>query len=111
MNQAPHASKHAEKRAKERISLPKSALQSDMERAWECGLKQGEVTGRIQKFMAGVYFRHKKSTNTRIYNDLVYCFAPDKTLITVIPLPTNLRTACRRALKGKKKSSREGAIQ
>ena len=96
------ASKHAEKRVKERISLPKSAVLSALERAWNYGLKQGEASGRVQRYMASVYFKRRTSTNTRIYNDCVYCFASDGTLITVLPLPENLKTLCRKALREKK---------
>ena len=98
----PRASKHAEDRVKERMSLPKSAVQKNIERAWEHGLTQGEVKGRVRRFMAGVYLRYKKSTNTRIYNDCVYCFGPDGTLITMYPVPEKLRKTCRRALKNRK---------
>jgi hypothetical protein len=94
--------KHAAKRAKERASLPKSALESDSERALQYGLGQEDVSGRAQKYMASVFFRHKTSTNTRIYNDLVYCFTSDKTLITLFPLPRNLRALFRKALKEKR---------
>ena len=95
------ASKHAEKRVKERASLPKSAVRGEMARAWKNGLKSSEVSGRVQRYMASVYFRHRSSTNTRIYNDRTYCFASDGTLITVMSLPEKLRTLCRKALKKK----------
>ena len=95
-------SRHASKRVNERASLPKSALGSDAERAWKYGLSQGEVSGRILKYMTGVFFRYRKSANTRIYNDLAYCFASDETLITVLPLPANLRSLCHKVLKEKR---------
>lgn len=81
---------HAYLRSKERIGLPKSAIERDANRALECGLKHSDTTGSLKKYMDSLYFTEKKSNNTRIWNGNVYLFH-NNTLITVLPLPQKYR--------------------
>jgi len=83
--------KHAEKRIKERINIPKASIDRIAGKAISDGLKHGDVSGRLKKYVDSLYFTNKAANNIRIYNQKVFLFTKDMTLITVLPLPNNLK--------------------
>ena len=83
-------SKHAIKRMKERLGLPKKACQKASDIAFEKGVKHSNTKGRIHKFFTYLYHRNKTANNLRVYGKYVYVFAGN-TLITVVPLPSTMR--------------------
>ena len=95
-------SEHANQRLKTRGALPKSARLTEVEQAYERGLKHNEVPKRLEKYMTAVFFKGMVSTQTRIYNNRVYCFNSDGTLITVIPLPVKYKNLCQKLINDKK---------
>lgn len=82
--------KHSKKRIKERLGLSKNLTDKLAKKALEEGITHKETTGRLNKYIAGLYFYNKKANNIRIYNQKVYIFYNQK-LITVHDLPTNLK--------------------
>jgi hypothetical protein len=75
--------KHAYKRAKERMGVNKNALNRIAKRAFEKGLKQSDVNGKIKEVFEILYNTEKTANNIRIYGEFIYIFA-DNRLLTVI---------------------------
>ena len=90
--------KHAEKRARKRIGIPKKSVQKNAKRALEHGLCHADSTGRLSKYFTWLFLEHG-NTNTRIYNDYVYIFTDDEVLVTVFPLERAHRSAAAKAIK------------
>ena len=81
---------HAKTRMKQRCGLSKKSSKRMAEKALECGIKHSETTGRLHKYMSGLYVAHKrKGADIRIYGDKVYIFCED-VLITVLQVPSDL---------------------
>ena len=94
-------SRHANKRIHERINIPKSAIDKLATKALSRGITHKEATGRLSKYLDKLFLAHKKGANMRIYNQKVFIFSTDETLITVIDLPTNLKKIAEK-IKSKK---------
>lgn len=88
------ATNHAYKRAKERLSWKKSALNRMMKRAFVKGIKHSDTKGQLNKYITdkylnGLYFNKKPANNPRIYGENIYFFN-DNLLITVYRLPNKV---------------------
>ena len=79
--------KHSQKRIKERVGIPKKAAERNAANALEKGLKREECTGRLRRYFDFLFLSHRKGGKARIYNNHVYIFTVQDSLITVIPLP------------------------
>lgn len=82
--------KHAEQRIRERVGLPKQAINRNAERALENGLTHKEVSGSICRYADKLYLQYRKANNIRFYGNQIYLFK-DNILITVLPLPQKYR--------------------
>lgn len=76
---------HAKDRTK-RIVPSKKLAQKLAEKALNQGIKHGETTGELKKFLDGLYFYNETANNVRIYKQKVFIFHDD-ILITIINLP------------------------
>ena len=85
---------HAQKRIRERVGLPKRAVEKNAERALKKGIKHSQLSGRVKKFVDALYFKYQTANNIRIYENSVYLFAGG-ILITVIDLPQKYRKIVR----------------
>lgn len=83
---------HAYERAKERLSLNRSAFTSLAEKAYELGACHSDSVGNLKKYIDGIYFQYKTANHIRIYGCNVYLFN-NNTLITVYAVPNNLKKA------------------
>ena len=109
------ATHHAAQRARERIGIPKKALDANMRNALRYGLTYKDVYGKVKQYLCTLYQKRYTACNIRIYRNMVYVF--DKTiLITVFPLPEKHREAVDKILKetgrvyyGKKARQTSGA--
>lgn len=81
---------HAYTRAKERLSLNKKALDRLALTAFQKGIKQADTVGQLQKYIAKLWFEHKKANNIRIYGEVIYFFSGN-TLITLYLVPNEFR--------------------
>ena len=81
---------HGVKRAKERVGLPKRALERNAEKAFTEGLKHSDLTGSIKRYVDALYFKKEKAGNIRIYCGRVYIFCGNN-LVTVFYLPPKYR--------------------
>lgn len=81
---------HAQERGRQRLGLHRSALQRTADRVLAEGITHAEATGQLKRYIDRLYLSHKPANAIRIYGEQVYIFH-GVTLITVLPLPHNLR--------------------
>tara|TARA_R110000851_G_scaffold324025_1_gene491082 strand:+ start:426 stop:722 length:297 start_codon:yes stop_codon:yes gene_type:complete len=81
---------HAKKRFKERVGLPKRAIQRYANMAFSDGVCHGDVSGGAHRYLTCLFFKKKTATSLRVYGGFVYIFN-GTTLITVHDLPQKYR--------------------
>ena len=82
--------RHADKRIRKRVGLPKSAVQANARKALRYGITHAETTGGLRRYLDYLWHQHETANNMRIYCGNVYIFC-DETLVTVWPLPEKFR--------------------
>jgi len=82
--------KHGEKRARNRLGIPKKSVEKYVSKAMECGLTHAESTGNLHKYLDKLYLSHDNYATAHIYHQYVYLFSGDR-LVTVFILPNSLR--------------------
>ena len=95
--------RHAHKRLRKRVGVPKSAVQSNARKALEFGITHAETTGGQHRYLDYLWHQHETANNMRVYCGYVYLFCDD-TLVTVFPLPEKFRKRAR-DLKEKKEET------
>ena len=99
-------SKHGAKRVRERVGLPKRAVERNAQRALEEGIGYREATGTLRRYISWLYELYDgNGNNIRIYGDKVWIFH-DAILITVLNVPGEHRKA---AVSAQAKRRAEGA--
>jgi len=93
-----YVTRHAEKRTRKRIGLPKRVTGKNADKALRDGVRHRDVNGSLRRYVDALYFRNTAGNNIRIYNDFVYIFH-NQTLITVFPLPQRYRKAAKKLQK------------
>lgn len=95
--------KHAEKRAKERIGLNKKAVQRQGELALEKGVCHNKTKGNLKKWIDKEATKIGSFASDYIlYNSHLFIFrncGEDKVLITMIPVPSNLMSKIKSYIK------------
>lgn len=81
---------HANKRIRERVGIPKRAIDRYAANALQDGLTHSDCKGSLKRYVDSLYFRNPDANNIRIYNGSVYIFHDD-ILITVLTLPQKYR--------------------
>ena len=99
--------RHAEKRTRSRLGLPKRAAGKNAERALRDGIRHKDVNGSLRRLVDALYFRNMAGNNIRIYNSFVYIFH-DQTLITVFNLPRRYQQAAIKLQKERKNENNDG---
>lgn len=92
--------RHAHKRIRKRVGIPKSAVQSNARKALEYGITHAETTGGLHRYLDYLWHQHETANNMRVYCGSVYIFHDD-TLITVFPLPEKFRKRAKDLIKKK----------
>ena len=91
--------RHGNNRARERIGIPKKAVERNAETALLFGLDISQSTGSLRRYLSALYERYDGAAgNIRVYGNFVYIFNYD-ILITVLNLPTEYRRAAVAQLK------------
>lgn len=98
--------RHANKRIRKRVGLPKSAVQNNARKALLYGITRDETSGGLRRYLDYLWYQHGTANNIRIYCGSVYIFCED-VLVTVFPLPEKFRKRAQ-DLKNKKEE-RENA--
>lgn len=81
---------HGSERMRERMGLNKKSLDEVCNKALSRGIKHGDTSGALRKYLDGIYMSHRHSNNTRIYNHKVFVFNGE-ILITVLNLPNRFK--------------------
>lgn len=81
--------KHAKQRMKQRCGLKEKSSDRIAKKAYENGLRHGDCTGNLKKWVDSLYFRNQSANQIRLYSDKAYIFMNQK-LITVLQIPHNL---------------------
>ena len=87
-----HTSKHGKKRVRKRIGIKKKAVNKMRDAAFNKGLTHAQATGRLSRYFDKLFLEHETANNIRVYANYVWIFAGE-TLVTVFPIPGNLRRA------------------
>lgn len=82
---------HAEERTKRVVTSKKKALEI-AEEAFGFGIKHEETTGRLRKYLTGLYLQERTANNIRIHHQKVFLFN-NNILITILNLPQNLNNS------------------
>ena len=83
-------SNHARKRMKERCGFNKKTCDRMAKKAFTDGIAHKQTRGRLNKWVTSLFFKNCNANNIRIYGDNAYIFCGE-TLVTVIPVPADLR--------------------
>ena len=87
----PRVTKHGNRRSRERMGIPKKAVDRNAQIALEKGIRHRDATGKLKRYMDYLYMRGGcEANNMRVYGDHIYIFR-DETLITVLNVPPEHR--------------------
>jgi nuclear transport factor 2 (NTF2) superfamily protein len=88
-------SRHGERRARQRVGLPKRAVERNAQRALTEGIGYREASGALRRYIGWLYESYDgNGNNIRIYGDKVWIFH-DAILITVLNVPGEHRKAAK----------------
>lgn len=83
--------RHARKRIKERMGLPKKAIHRHMYKVIQSGIHQDQMIGRLREYAILVIESHDNNCNsTLLYGHHLFLFN-DSVLVTVLDVPTELK--------------------
>lgn len=91
---------HAEGRCGKRFSYTKEITHEKAEKALRVGVKHGETSGTLKKYIDKVYLKHKNANNTRIFRNQIYLFHND-ILVTAWKLPREFWKIAKKLCKRK----------
>jgi len=98
--------RHANKRIRQRIGIPKGAVERNADKALRSGVPRTEYGGQLRRYLDSLYFRYGcAADNIMTYNDHVYVFNGG-ILITVLHLPSRYLKAAQ--AQQKKRGQQEG---
>ena len=89
---------HGRKRVRKRIGIKKKAVDAMRDAAFSKGLTHAQAKGRLSRYIDKLYLEHDAGNNIRIYANYVWIF-DGTTLVTVFPIPNNLRRSALNALR------------
>ena len=99
---------HAFKRLKERYGLNKNAAKRMAKKAYNDGIRHGETSGRLNKFISSKTNTYKrKGSQMRIYGEYLWVFIDNNNgtsdLITAFEIPLDLKNSARSSMAKKKR--------
>ena len=83
-------SDHAYKRARQRISWSRNALNRMTVMAYTCGIRRHELKGMLKHYTDDLMQGYSKRPEIRIYGEFIYIFR-NQTLVTLYQVPCELR--------------------
>lgn len=89
-------SKHAKKRIKERIGVPKRCSESVAQKAFDSGVSHSASKGRLKRWISKLFLEKKEADNIKIFGNHVFLFR-GKFLITVMHLPKEMNGAYKKS--------------
>lgn len=91
-------SNHARQRMKERCGFNRKTQDRMAQKAFKEGITHKQTKGRLHKWVTSLFFKNCNANNIRLYGDNAYIFCGE-TLVTVIPIPNDLRKDFERMVK------------
>lgn len=89
-----HVSKHAEKRIRKRLGIPKSAVCKEVERAFYGGVTYSQSKGQLRQYFTKIFRKSRSQPLIRVYNHYAWVFTKvDKSeylLMTTYNIPSTL---------------------
>lgn len=85
---------------KERCGFNRKAQGRMAEKAFYEGITHKQTKSRLHKWVTSLFFKNCNANNIRLYGDNAYIFC-DETLVTVIPIPNDLRKDFEKMVKRK----------
>jgi len=92
---------HGIRRARERLGIPKKAVQSNAEKALRYGVSREEATGQLRRYLQWIFDIYGTANNLRAYNQHIYVFVETR-LVTVLCIHNKYREAAEKQQKQKK---------
>lgn len=84
-----NVSNHAKKRMKERCGANKKSIDRMAQNAFDRGLTHKDLSGKLCKYVDGLYLKYHTGNQIRLYGNNAYIFH-DNVLITVLTIPSSL---------------------
>ena len=84
--------RHAEQRTRQRVGLPKRAVDRAAARALKRGKPRQYFLGAFRRYLNFIFMKRRRANNMRVYNGYIYMF-DDDVLITVLEAPPKFRTS------------------
>lgn len=82
--------RHGDRRTRERMGVPRSAVKRMAERAMTDGISRHDCSGSLRRYLDSLYHYNETANNIRVWSEKVFIFS-DNYLITVLDLPTRYR--------------------
>lgn len=82
--------KHGAQRVRERMGLPKKAVQKQADRAAETGMSITETSGQLRGYLDSLHMLHRQGSDYRVTPDGVFVIT-NNCLVTMFPVPRRLR--------------------
>lgn len=83
-------SRHGASRLRERMGVPKRAIEKLAADALTKGKKHSDFAGSMRRYLDGVFLEHRTANNMRVFAQHLFVFDGD-TLITAWMLPSKFR--------------------
>lgn len=84
--------KHGGQRVRERLGVPKRAVERMAAAALKEGAQHSDFAGSMRRYLDAVFFDYGTATNMRVYNQHLFIFNGE-TLITAWAIPAKYRNA------------------
>jgi len=81
--------KHAYKRAKERLSFNKSALINSLNKAIDMNIHHGKTKGNLHKWISAQILKHKIKLKVLCYSDFMLLH-DGEAVVTIYKIPSNM---------------------
>lgn len=94
-------SKHGEERVRERCGVPKRAVKGVIEKAYTRGIERVETTGDIRRLLDSIYIESNDLSAIKLYNEKVWVFGRESSLLTVFELSSCYKNTYRKILRRK----------
>lgn len=86
------ASEHGTRRMRQRLGLPKKAVEKEIARAHERGTPRTDLSGRIRRVLDALFHRHGHYGDYRVWRGWVFVFK-GQSFVTVFPLTNGLQNS------------------
>lgn len=83
-------SEHGILRARQRLGIPKRAVEREIERALERGTPRTELSGRIRRTLDHLFHRYGHRGDYRVWRGFIFVFK-GRTFVTVLALSNGLQ--------------------